>query len=117
MNSAKLALFAFMMIGCAAESVPDVTDQSSSERVSALGHSAGPNRDLLRTALQDGLDKLRADGVVGTIGRVVDGRDAIDARSGVSRLGTKLPVAFESEFRMGSNTKTFVAVVILQLVD
>jgi len=117
MNSGKFALFAFAMIGCAAENVPDVTDQSSSERVSALGQPAGPNRDLLRTALQDGLDKLRADGVVGTVGRVVDGRDAIDARSGVARLGTKLPVAFESEFRMGSNTKTFVAVVILQLVD
>ncbi|WP_394850923.1 beta-lactamase family protein [Pendulispora brunnea] len=41
----------------------------------------------------------------------------IDARSGSARHNGTEPVAFESQFRMGSNTKTFVAVVILQLVD
>ncbi|WXA83847.1 beta-lactamase family protein [Pendulispora rubella] len=41
----------------------------------------------------------------------------IDARSGSARRNSTEPVAFESQFRMGSNTKTFVAVVMLQLVD
>jgi D-alanyl-D-alanine carboxypeptidase len=39
----------------------------------------------------------------------------IQAHSGSAQLDSGLPVALDSRFRIGSNTKTFVAVVMLQL--
>jgi len=71
----------------------------------------------LRTRLQHHLDVLHADGVVGAVGQVSDGHERIAAHSGVARLDGTTPVSFDAQFRMGSNTKTFVAVVMLQLVD
>jgi len=79
--------------------------------------AAHARSNLLRARLQDGLDALFSHGMVGTVGEVSDGRDRIVARSGVARAGRPEPVAFDSRFRMGSNTKTFVAVVMLQLVE
>jgi len=116
----KVAAFALVwqVAGCAMDNAPDVTTESSSDGLvaAASARTASPT-GALRTALQGGLDKLHADGVVGDVGRVIDGCASIAASSGVARLGGKQPVALNSQFRMGSNTKTFVAVVMLQLVD
>jgi D-alanyl-D-alanine carboxypeptidase len=65
--------------------------------------------------LQEGVDKIRASGIVAVHAEVLDGDRRILARSGVAQLGGEQPIDLDSYFRMGSNTKTFVAVVALQL--
>ena len=66
--------------------------------------------------MQAALDDLRGLGVVGAQGAVSAGhRDAV-ARSGVGNRHTGAPMPLDGHFRMGSNTKTFVSVVVLQLV-
>jgi D-alanyl-D-alanine carboxypeptidase len=80
------------------------------------GESAPATYAERSIALKDWLDELRAGGISGLLAEVDDGGRHIVARSGVARLDTAQPVDFDSYFRMGSNTKTFVAVVALQLV-
>ncbi|WP_239159158.1 serine hydrolase domain-containing protein [Winogradskya humida] len=65
--------------------------------------------------LQRGLDDLRDLGVSGTQGLVRDGDRVTVARSGVADLRTGAPIPIGGYFRMGSTTKTFVSVVLLQL--
>jgi D-alanyl-D-alanine carboxypeptidase len=72
---------------------------------------AGPAA-LLPTAVQD-LHELGISGVQGLTR--VDGRTR-QARAGVGDLERRTPVPVDGCFRMGSNTKTFTAVVVLQLV-
>ncbi|MEV7191986.1 serine hydrolase domain-containing protein [Streptomyces sp. NPDC093510] len=70
-----------------------------------------------RAELQRDLDDIvRKDGVVGAEGTLVDGDKRRSARSGTAELGTDRPVPRQGYFRMGSNTKTFVSTVVLQLV-
>jgi D-alanyl-D-alanine carboxypeptidase len=66
--------------------------------------------------LQQGLDDLRELGVVGAQGQVSTGHRDVVARSGVADRRTGAPMPLDGHFRVGSNTKTFVAVVVLQLV-
>lgn len=76
--------------------------------------SSSPEEDM-EILLQDGLDRLQANGISGLIAELHDGDQRILARSGVASLDSEEPVDFDSYFRMGSNTKTFVSVVVLQL--
>ncbi|QEV20853.1 serine hydrolase domain-containing protein [Streptomyces alboniger] len=70
-----------------------------------------------RADLQRGLDDIvREDGVVGAQATLVDGKHRTSVRSGTAELGTDRPVPHQGYFRMGSNTKTFVSTVVLQLV-
>lgn len=70
-----------------------------------------------RADLQRGLDDIvRNDGVVGAQATLVNGKGRISATSGTAERGTDRPVPQQGYFRMGSNTKTFVATVMLQLV-
>ncbi|MCK2215201.1 beta-lactamase family protein [Actinomadura sp. ATCC 31491] len=68
--------------------------------------------------LQHDADAVRDAGVVGVQAQVVgpDGKSMI-ATSGVADLRTRRPVPANGYFRIGSNNKTFVATVILQLVS
>ncbi|KAB2344922.1 serine hydrolase domain-containing protein [Actinomadura rudentiformis] len=69
------------------------------------------------TDLRRDLDALRAAGVVGVQGRVLtEGGSQWAAASGVADTRTGRPVPVRGRYRIGSNTKTFVAVVVLQLV-
>ncbi|AXB44950.1 serine hydrolase domain-containing protein [Amycolatopsis albispora] len=69
-----------------------------------------------RAELQKSLDAIRDAGVVGVQAQADTGHRRLTARSGVAEVGTSKPVPRDGRFRMGSNTKTFVAVVVLQLV-
>ncbi|MDQ7904482.1 serine hydrolase domain-containing protein [Phytohabitans sp. ZYX-F-186] len=69
-----------------------------------------------RRVLQRAADDLRDLGVTGVQGIAADGRRTSTARSGVADIRTGAPVPHDGYFRMGSNTKTFAAVVVLQLV-
>ena len=64
--------------------------------------------------LQRDVAAIRSTGVTGVLAEVDDGRLA--TRSGQARLGSSLAVPYDSYFRIGSATKTFVATVVLQLV-
>jgi D-alanyl-D-alanine carboxypeptidase len=66
--------------------------------------------------LQAALDDLRELGVVGAQGQVSVGARETIARSGSAVLGSGRPMPFGGHFRIGSTTKTFVSVAVLQLV-
>jgi D-alanyl-D-alanine carboxypeptidase len=68
------------------------------------------------TVLQHGLDDLHGLGISGTLGLVRDGGRVTVARSGVADVDTGAPMPVDGYFRIGSTTKTFVSVVLLQLV-
>ncbi|RSM77307.1 serine hydrolase [Kibdelosporangium aridum] len=69
-----------------------------------------------RSTLQRDLDGLRDAGLVGVKAEVDTGPREFTAVSGVADRATGKPVSHRGFFRMGSTGKTFVAVVILQLV-
>jgi D-alanyl-D-alanine carboxypeptidase len=93
----KLAAIALALAGCTS------TDGATAED------------SAIASRLQQHLDTLHAAGIVGAVGEVDNAGRRILARSGVAQLGGDLPVALDGHFRIGSNTKTFVAVVMLQL--
>ncbi|GIF11346.1 serine hydrolase domain-containing protein [Actinoplanes teichomyceticus] len=63
------------------------------------------------------LARLVADGFPGALAVVRDERGHVrKPTAGVARIGTGRPVPADGQVRIGSNTKTFVAVVVLQLV-
>ncbi|RZQ60812.1 serine hydrolase domain-containing protein [Amycolatopsis suaedae] len=66
--------------------------------------------------VQPHLDALTAAGISGVLTEVDIGGHRYAARSGVATRGSDRPVPYGSHFRIASVTKTFVAVVVLQLV-
>lgn len=91
-------------VGCAGEDVGTEAQASSELR-----------RCDLANTLQVDVDTNHRDGVVGVLAQIRDDHSVIRARAGESKLGSGVPVPFNASFRMGSNTKTFVAIVVLQL--
>ncbi len=81
----------------------------------ASAATAAPERSTAGV-LQHGLDDLHNLGITGVQGMVRDGNRVIQARSGVSDVDSGRPVPADGSFRIGSDTKTFVSVVLLQLV-
>ncbi|MGX7672229.1 serine hydrolase domain-containing protein [Plantactinospora sp. DSM 117369] len=66
--------------------------------------------------LRTGVTDLHALGITGVQGLARDGVRDSYARAGIADLATDAPVPRDGYFRMGSNTKTFAAVLVLQLV-
>jgi D-alanyl-D-alanine carboxypeptidase len=110
MNRLAVAVAAGVVFGgCTAEDVGTGTE--STEAALTQGD------DTLANTLQAGVDAVHQAGVVGAIARVYDGSQLrAQARAGESQLNSGTPVEYDGYFRMGSDTKTFVAVVMLQLV-
>ena len=75
--------------------------------------AAGPDR----AGLQKQLDEVVATSSVGALAEVRDGHRVWRGTSGVAEVGATRPVPVHGRFRVGSITKTFVATVVLQLVD
>jgi D-alanyl-D-alanine carboxypeptidase len=80
------------------------------------GTATTAGRPATSTVLRQGLDDLHELGISGTQGLVRDGGRVTVARSGVADLGTGAPMPVDGSFRIGSETKTFLSVVLLQLV-
>lgn len=78
---------------------------------------AAPPKKADRGELQERLDEVVAAGAFGALVEVRDRNGVRRATSGVAELGTTRPVPPRSRFRIGSITKTFLATVVLQLVD
>jgi len=81
--------------------------------------STGPADPVLPpldpAALQGAIAGLPDAETTGALLRITGGAGEWSGTSGVSDLGTGAPVSPESRFRIGSITKTFTAVVVLQL--
>ncbi|WP_234334329.1 serine hydrolase domain-containing protein [Streptomyces sp. NRRL B-1347] len=67
-------------------------------------------------ALQADVDAVRATGATGVVAEVQTAHGRATARAGVADLGSDRPVPRDAYYRIGSDTKTFTAVVVLQLV-
>ncbi|MFC4466359.1 serine hydrolase domain-containing protein [Streptomyces xiangluensis] len=86
-----------------------------------LGSGAGAlgadSEGVSRGRFQRDADAVRDTGATGLVARARDaaGRD-MSVRSGVADLERGGPVPYDAYYRIGSDTKTFVAVVALQLV-
>ncbi|MBG6064391.1 serine hydrolase domain-containing protein [Micromonospora ureilytica] len=83
--------------------------------VPAVAGAASKEAD--RGALQKRLDEVVAAGAVGALAEVRDEHGLWRGASGVAELGEPRPVPLGGRFRVGSTTKTFLATVVLQLVD
>lgn len=73
---------------------------------------AAPKRDNL----QRQVDAVVAAGATSATVEIADGRRTRRASSGVAEIGSDRPVPAGARFRVGSETKTFLATVVLQLV-
>nr|WP_301373419.1 serine hydrolase domain-containing protein [Streptomyces xanthophaeus] len=79
---------------------------------SAYGRDAG--RRLDRTQLQAGLNAIQEAGVYGVHSGVRDGRERFDGAAGLADVDTGRKVRPDLRHRVGSVTKTFTAVAVLQ---
>jgi D-alanyl-D-alanine carboxypeptidase len=68
------------------------------------------------TALERQVDAIVVAGATSATAVVDSGRRDLRASSGVAALGTHRPVPRSARFRIGSETKSFLATVVLQLV-
>lgn len=94
-----------------------VTTTTALAVLAAPAAVAAPPKEADRGELQERLDEVVAAGAIGAL-MEVRGEDVVRrATSGVAELGTTRPVPPRSRFRIGSITKTFLATVVLQLVD
>ncbi|MEU3527831.1 serine hydrolase domain-containing protein [Streptomyces sp. NPDC038707] len=75
-------------------------------------HADAPTAvSILRAGAQKGI----ADGYPGVVGLVRSGDSAQYVSAGTGNTATKVPADPQAQFRMGSNTKAFIATVLLQL--
>jgi D-alanyl-D-alanine carboxypeptidase len=82
----------------------------STAPAAAAGVSGGGRR------LQAAVDDMHRLGITGVQGLARVGGVTTRARAGTGDIERGTPVPLDGYFRMGSNTKTFVSVVVLQLV-
>jgi D-alanyl-D-alanine carboxypeptidase len=79
--------------------------------------AAAAPQDADRAGLQSGLDGVVVAGAIGALAQVRNEHGVWRGTSGVAEVGKTRPVPVNSRFRVGSITKTFLATVVLQLVD
>jgi D-alanyl-D-alanine carboxypeptidase len=87
--------------------------------LAAGGSSATASRSAAppeTVQLREALDALVAAGVPGALVLVRDGDRTIRLAAGYGNLARRTPMQSSDRFRIGSETKTFVATVVLQLV-
>jgi D-alanyl-D-alanine carboxypeptidase len=105
----------WIAIGVAAVAVTTATATSAAAGVAAaattLAQHAYRQQDLQRD-----LSAITATGVPGVLAEVRTGARQLRGTSGVADLDSRKPVNGNGYFRIGSNTKTFISVVVLQLV-
>ncbi|MFD6969860.1 serine hydrolase domain-containing protein [Streptomyces sp. NPDC059979] len=75
---------------------------------------AAARQHLDRAKLQAGLNAVQEAGVYGIFSAVRDGRQRFDGAAGIADVSTGRPVRPDLRHRVGSVTKTFTAVAVLQ---
>src|SRR5262249_54757653 len=109
----------WIAIGLAAVATAAATATATTSAAAATAASAAapPARHAyLQQDLQRDLDAITATGVPGVLAEVRTGDRQLRGTSGVANLDSRKPVNPGGFFRIGSNTKTFVSVVVLHLV-
>jgi D-alanyl-D-alanine carboxypeptidase len=116
---------AISLAAAAATAVTATATAASAATASAATASAATTSPAAMTSAQRGytqqdlqrdLDAITATGVPGVLAEVRTGSHVLRGTSGVANLDTRAPVNPDGYFRIGSDTKTFVSVVLLQLV-
>lgn len=107
----------WIAISLAAAAAATVAATATTTNASAATAATTPVRQAYtQQDLQRDLDAITATGVPGVLAEVRSGSHVLRGTSGVANLDTRAPVNAGGFFRIGSNTKTFVSVVLLQLV-
>ncbi|WP_405827792.1 serine hydrolase domain-containing protein [Streptomyces sp. NBC_00105] len=81
---------------------------------SQAAHAAASGRHPDRAQLQARLKAIQEAGVYGVYSSVRDGRDRFDGAAGLADLSAGIPTRPDLRHRVGSVTKTFTAVAVLQ---
>jgi D-alanyl-D-alanine carboxypeptidase len=100
-------------IGAAA--VAAATATTTTTAAAATAATTPAQRAYSQQDLQRDLDAITATGVPGVLAEVRTGARQLRGTSGVADLDSHQPVDGNGFFRIGSNTKTFLSVVVLQL--
>ncbi|MFG3507921.1 serine hydrolase domain-containing protein [Streptomyces sp. NPDC047821] len=108
-SAALLALAAGTLPAHAAPTAPPGTTAVTA----STGHH---DQRLDRKALRASLEAIQQAGMYGTFSAVRDGSSTWRGAAGTADLATKRPVRADYEHRVGSITKTFTAVAVLQQV-
>ncbi|MGW1044254.1 serine hydrolase domain-containing protein [Streptomyces sp. NPDC002547] len=114
----RLSLFAAATVLSGALAVPAAVPAFAVSAPPAAAHTATAHRpgEADHAAWQKALDDLVAAGVPGIIAEVHDARGTWTGTSGRGDLHHRQLPPTDGLFRAGSNTKTFVATTVLQLV-
>ncbi len=88
------------------------TQNHTADHHTTPNSAAGPDRPELRKVLQEVVDS----GITGMSLRVHDERGEWTGSAGVAELGGSAEPPADGHVRIGSNTKTFTATLVLQLV-
>jgi D-alanyl-D-alanine carboxypeptidase len=113
-RAGRAALRATAGAGVMAMAVPAALLASPAAPAAAHQHPAATRAAYGREQLRRDVNAIHAAGVTGVLAEVDGGR--LTVRAGTARLGSGRAVPANSYIRIGSNTKTFVATVLLQLV-
>jgi D-alanyl-D-alanine carboxypeptidase len=95
--------------------VAAVAAATATTTATAATAATTPAHAYSRQDLQRDLDAITATGVPGVLAEVRTGDRQLRGTSGVADLDSRQPVNGNGFFRIGSNTKTFLSVVVLQL--
>ncbi|HSA50063.1 MAG TPA: serine hydrolase domain-containing protein [Yinghuangia sp.] len=105
----RIGVVAVALAALAAATAPAATAPDAAPPDAGIG---GPGSVLQRDA-----DAVTAAGAVGVLAELRADERRWTARSGVAELDTGQPVPPDASLRIGSATKAFTAVVVLQLAD
>jgi D-alanyl-D-alanine carboxypeptidase len=103
----------WIVTGLAAAAV--IATAATTATAGAAAAAPGASHAYRQQDLQRDLDAITATGVPGVLADVHIGGRQLRGTSGVANLGSRKPVNGHGFFRIGSNTKTFLSVVVLQL--
>jgi D-alanyl-D-alanine carboxypeptidase len=103
----------WIAIGLAAAAAASATTATATAATAATTQA---RHAYLQQDLQRDLDAITATGVPGVLAEVRTGGGELRGTSGVANLDSRKPVNPNGFFRVGSNTKRFISVVVLQLV-
>jgi D-alanyl-D-alanine carboxypeptidase len=106
----------WIAIGLAAVTAAAAAATATASTATAATAATTPAQHAyLQQDLQRDLDAITATGVPGVLAEVRTGARQLRGTSGVADLDSGKPVNGNGFFRIGSNTKTFISVVVLQL--
>ncbi|WP_245899189.1 serine hydrolase domain-containing protein [Nonomuraea indica] len=111
------AMLATAATAAPAAAVTPVTGPSATPSAAPATPSAADGSPLDRGALRQSLDAVHEAGMYGIYSAVRDGGHGWKGASGVADVETRRPVRPDMRHRVGSITKTFTAVAVLQQVE